>query len=288
MDSTTVKALLVIEALSVSEEPRGVAELSRQLGYSKSNTFRILSTLASQGFVRSHTETGRYSLTLKIWEQGVRVIDRQPVRRVTQSHLKNLFLQLNETVLLSVLDFPEVLYIDKMEGEYPVRASARVGWRAPAWRTASGKSMLAYEPDEVISKIVEDGLFPAEDLPALRKELEDVRQRGFSMSYNGSRPGVNSVSAPIWGPDALPVAALSVSGPAERFTPERMLSMSTSVMNAATRVSESLGAAAPTYAARVQRPDCRSSRPAAPAGATNPKRPARTPRYSQTPSRVPA
>ncbi len=251
MDSTTVKALLVIEALSVSEEPRGVAELSRQLGYSKSNTFRILSTLASQGFVRSHTETGRYSLTLKIWEQGVRVIDRQPVRRVTQSHLKNLFLQLNETVLLSVLDFPEVLYIDKMEGEYPVRASARVGWRAPAWRTASGKSMLAYEPDEVISKIVEDGLFPAEDLPALRKELEDVRQRGFSMSYNGSRPGVNSVSAPIWGPDALPVAALSVSGPAERFTPERMLSMSTSVMNAATRVSESLGAAAPTYAARA-------------------------------------
>lgn len=251
MDSTTVKALLVIEALSVSEEPRGVAELSRQLGYSKSNTFRILSTLASQGFVRSHTETGRYSLTLKIWEQGVRVIDRQPVRRVAQSHLKNLFLQLNETVLLSVLDFPEVLYIDKMEGEYPVRASARVGWRAPAWRTASGKSMLAYEPDEVISKIAEDGLFPAEDLPALRKELEDVRQRGFSMSYNGSRPGVNSVSAPIWGPDALPVAALSVSGPAERFTPERMLSMSASVMNAATRVSESLGAAPPTYAARA-------------------------------------
>ncbi len=251
MDSTTIKALLVIEALSVSEEPRGVAELSRQLGLSKSNTFRILATLASQGFVRSNAETGRYWLTLKIWEQGVRVLDRHPVRRVAGSHLKSLFLQLNETVLLSVFDFPEVLYIDKVEGDYPVRASARVGWRVPAWRTASGKSLLAYQPAEVIDRIVEDGLFPPDDLPALKKELEEVRQRGFALSFNGTRPGVNSVSAPVWGPEALPVAALSVSGPAERFSPERMLSFSSVVMNSATRISESLGASLPAFGLRA-------------------------------------
>lgn len=250
MDSTTVKALLVIEALSLSEEPRGVAELSRQLGYSKSNTFRILSTLASQGFVRPHPDTGRYSLTLKIWEQGVRVIDRLPVRRVAQSHLKMLFVQLNETILLSVFDFPHVLYVDKMEGDYPVRASARVGWRAPAWRTASGKSLLAYQPDTIIARLVDDGLLAKESLGELQRELEEVRQRGFALSFNGSRPGVNSVSAPIFGPETIPVAALSVSGPAERFSPERMLGMSTSVMNAATRLSESLGAL-PTYVARA-------------------------------------
>lgn len=247
MDSTTVKALLVMEALSLSEEPRGVAELSRQLGFTKSNTFRILSTLTAQGFVRSHPETGRYSLTLKLWEFGVRVMDRLPVRRVANSHMKVLFLQLNETVLLSVFDFPDVLYVDKMEGEYPVRASARVGWRAPAWRTASGKSLLAHQPEDVITTLIDTGVVPADAVAGFRQELLDVRQRGFALSYNGSRPGVNSVSAPIWGPDAVPVAALSVSGPAERFTPERMMSMAVSVMNTATRVSESLGASSPSY-----------------------------------------
>lgn len=247
MDSTTVKALQVMEALSLSEEPRGVAELSRQLGFTKSNTFRILSTLASQGFVRSHPDTGRYSLTLKLWEFGVRVMDRQPVRRVANSHMKVLFLQLNETVLLSVFDFPDVLYVDKMEGEYPVRASARVGWRAPAWRTASGKSLLAHQPEEVITALIDTGVVPADAAVSFRRELNEVRQRGFALSYNGSRPGVNSVSAPIWGPEAVPVAALSVSGPAERFTPERMVSMAASVMNTATRISESLGASPPSY-----------------------------------------
>jgi DNA-binding IclR family transcriptional regulator len=90
-----------------------------------------------------------------------------------------------------------------------------------------------------------------EDMPAFVKEMEAVRQNGFAISYNGSRPGVNSVSAPIWGPDALPVAALSVSGPAERFSPERMLSMSVSVMNSATRISDGLGASSPTYGLRA-------------------------------------
>lgn len=247
MDTTTVKALRVIEALSVSEEPRGVAELSRQLGLTKSNTFRILSTLTEQGYVRSHPETGRYWLTLRIWEQGAKVIERLPVRRVAQPHLKLLFSQLNETILMSVLDLPDVLYIDKMDSDYPVRASARIGWRAPALRTASGKSMLAYQPDEVVAKLAEEALIVKDDLAQFRKELGEIRERGFALSFSGSRPGVNSVAAPIWGSEPFPLAALSVSGPAERFSIERMNGISSSVMNASTRISESLGVSSPTH-----------------------------------------
>jgi len=246
MDSTTIKALQVIDALAQSEQARGVADLGRQLGFSKSNTFRILATLASQGFVRSQPETGRYELTLRLWELGVRVIDRHPVRRVAKPHMKTLFTQLDETVLLSVLDDAEILYIEKIEGENPVRASARVGWRAPAWRIASGKSLLAYQSEELVTGITQDQI-SSKQLQELRRELEEVRQRGFAMSVNGSRPGINSVSAPVWGPDSVPVAALSVSGPAERFPHDRMLSISISVMNAATRVSEGLGATAPAF-----------------------------------------
>lgn len=247
MDTTTVKALRVIEALAVSEEPRGVAELSRQLELTKSNTFRILSTLTEQGYVRSHPDTGRYWLTLKIWEQGAKVIERLPVRRVAQPHMKLLFSQLNETILMSVLDFPDVLYINKIDSDYPVRASARAGWRAPAWRTASGKAMLAYQPDEVIDKLLKDRMIESVGLANFRKELRNVREQGYSMSFSGSRPGVNSVAAPIWGGESLPIASLSVSGPAERFSTDRMNGISASVMNASTRISESLGVSSPTH-----------------------------------------
>jgi IclR family KDG regulon transcriptional repressor len=251
MDTTTVKALRVMEALSVSEEPRGVAELSRQLGLTKSNTFRILSTLTEQGYVRSHPDTGRYWLTLKVWEVGARVIERLPVRRVAQPHLKLLFSQLNETILMSVLDLPDVLYIEKMDSDYPVRASARVGHRAPAWRTASGKAMLAFQGEDTLNQLVKESAIDKAEVKRLRGELEQIRQRGYAISVNGSRPGVNSVAAPIWGHERVPVASLSVSGPTERFSTDRMTGISNSVMNAATRISESLGVSSPTFFGNV-------------------------------------
>lgn len=247
MDNTTIKALRVLEALAQSEEPRGVAELGRQVGLTKSNTFRILVTLASQGYVRSHPETGRYSLTLKVWEQGAKVIERHPVRRVAQAHLKALFAQFSETILLSVLELPDVLYIAKMDSDYPVRASARVGARAPAWRIASGKAMLAFHPDETIAQVIEAAQLTPEQVDALRADFAEIRERGWAKSLSGSRPGVNSVAAPVWTSDSVPSAAVSVSGPAERFSAERMGALGSAVMNTATRISESLGVSSPAF-----------------------------------------
>src|SRR5512138_2210271 len=109
MDTTTVKALRVLEALAASEEPRGVAELGRQVGLTQSNTFRILTTLASQGYGVSQPDAGKYSLSLRLWELGMKAIDRHPVRRVAWPHMKQLFGQINETILISQLDGTDVL-----------------------------------------------------------------------------------------------------------------------------------------------------------------------------------
>ena len=247
MDNTTIKALRVLEALAASDEPRGVAELSRQVGLTKSNTFRILATLASQGYVRSHPETGRYSLTLRVWEQGAKVIERHPVRRVAQPHLRALYGQLGETILLSVLEVPEVLYLAKIESDYPVRASARVGSRAPAWRTASGKAMLAFHSDEVVANVITFAQLSEEQAEQLRSEFQEIRNRGYARSVNGSRQGVHSVAAAVWSSETAPTSAVSVSGPAERFSAERMASMGSAVMNTATRISEGLGIGSPTF-----------------------------------------
>lgn len=249
MDTTTIKALRVLEALADSPEPRGVAELGRQVELTQSNTFRILTTLVSKGYVTSQPDSGRYSLSLKVWELGMKVIDRHSVRRVAQTHIKQLYSQLTETILVSELDGHEVLYIEKIESDYPVRASARVGSRAPAWRTASGLVMLSYYPeDQVLERLSGVGLEP-ERQRQLLATLREARMRGYATTIGGTRPGVNSVAAPIWGRPATshPIAAISVSGPAERFSVERMGGITAAVMNAATRITESLGASPPIF-----------------------------------------
>jgi len=246
MDSTTVKALRIIEALSASDDERGVSELSRQVRLTKSNTFRILSTLVDQGYVQSNPETSRYFLTLKIWEQGTRVMDRNPIRRVARPHLQALFAKINETILVSVLDLPNVLYIEKIESDNPVRASARVGQRAPALRAASGKSILAFYPNETIEQYATQGIGHKTDVMQFQNELSQIRERGYAISISGSRPGVNSIAAPIWGGQMVPSGALSVSGPAERCTLKYLQGISSVIVNASTLISESLGVSSPT------------------------------------------
>lgn len=241
MDSTTVKALGVIQALAFSAESRGVAELGRQVNLTQSNTFRILNTLVSQGYVRRDVESGRYALTTRMWEYGMQVIDRHPVRRVATVHMKQLYTQFNETILVSELSGHEVIYIDKVESDYPVRASARVGSRAAAWRTASGRAMLAFYPDKELAAILAPAKLDAAEMKKVKEALKQVKARGFAMTLSGVRTGVNSVAAPIWGHDKVPLAAISVSGPEERFSTEKMAELSAAVMNTATKISTSLG-----------------------------------------------
>jgi DNA-binding IclR family transcriptional regulator len=142
----------------------------------------------------------------------------------------------NETILLTTFESPDVLYIGKVESDNPIRLSARVGQRAPAWRTASGLSMLAFQPEDVIESVLQQANADSQ----LLARLQVVRDQGYAMSVNGTRVGVSSVAAPIWNGEAAPRVSISVSGPAERFSPERMAEIGIMVLNCATQVSESL------------------------------------------------
>ena len=80
MEQTVQKALNLLEALVRSNQPRRLTELSRQLGLTKPNVYRLLSTLTILGYVKKDPNTSLYSPTLKLWEMGsmlVRDIDLQ-------------------------------------------------------------------------------------------------------------------------------------------------------------------------------------------------------------------
>lgn len=245
MDTTTIKALKVLEALASSPEPRGVAELGRQLGFTQSNTYRILSTLASEGYVRSFPDTGRYALSLHMWELGIKALDRHMVKRVAYPHLRKLFAQVDETVLAAELDGHEVLYIDKLESESPLRVSVRLGSRAPVLRTATGLAILAYHPADSIKAQIAAAKLDKAEATRLRDVLAETRKRGYAVTINAIHHGVHSIGAPIFGPDTLPLGAVAVSGPPERMNEAKMAEIAMAVLNASATISESLGMGSP-------------------------------------------
>src|SRR2546429_3388786 len=90
MEQTVQKALNLLEALVRSGQPRRLTELSRELGLTKPNVYRLLSTLSVLGYVKKDPLNSHYSPTLKLWEMGsmlVRDVDLVSVAGPRPPHL---------------------------------------------------------------------------------------------------------------------------------------------------------------------------------------------------------
>jgi IclR family KDG regulon transcriptional repressor len=243
MDSTAVKALRALEWLCRRETPTGVTEMSTSLRMVKSNAHRVLTTLESMGYVVSLRD-GRYQATLKAWEVGSAVLDRLDVKQVARPEMDALSKLSDETVHLSLLDGADVVYVDKVDSSQPVRAYTRIGGRAPAHAMATGKALLAFveDVDKLLPKrLVEYTPLSIRDRDVLMKELESVRQLGYSINRGEYREGVCGIGAPIRNERAEVVAAIGISGPASRLSPARLKALAPQVYESARKISLALG-----------------------------------------------
>ncbi|MEO7338896.1 MAG: IclR family transcriptional regulator [Caldimonas sp.] len=245
MDTTFLKGLQVVEALALHPTLSGVSDLARHLHLTKSNTHRLLQTLVGSGFVRNIEQSGRYELTLKLWELGAAVVDRLDLKTVAREYMERLCEVSGETVHLSVLEAAEVIYLDKVDSPHPVRAYSRVGGRAPSYCVATGKALLAYADAKLIDRVSLDLKAytphtitrPSE----LKHELAKIRSVGYAVNRGEWRDSVCGVAAPIWNAAGEVCAAIGVSGPGDRFKPRSLKQLAPTVMSVAQQIAARLG-----------------------------------------------
>ncbi len=245
MDKTFLKGLVLLEAMAKHERGSGVTELANQLMLNKSNVHRLLQALVHQGFARKNEDTGRYELTMKLWELGSGVANRLDVRLESLPFMRELAEQTQETVHLSILDGIEVLYIEKIDSPQPVRAYTTVGGRSPAQCVATGKALLAWAQEDTLNSI-KNRLKPytprtVVKFGELRRELEQIRERGFALNRGEWREQVVGAAAPIHDGRGQVVAAVGISGPAERLDEARLMQAGQTLMAVAAQISRRLG-----------------------------------------------
>lgn len=244
-NTTFVNGLALLEAMARAGEPCGVSELARQLQLTKSNVHRLLQTLNERGYVRNLGATGRYEVTLKLWELGVDVLDKLDVKAVALGHMEDLAQRSGETVHLSILDRGEVVYIDKVDSPQPVRAYSKVGGRAPAYCVATGKALLAHALPAVLDSVAKNlrRYTPdtITDAKVLRAELARVQEAGYAINRGEWRAGVCGLAAPIRDARGAVIAAIGISGPIERMKARILKQRAPAVIEAARSISLGLG-----------------------------------------------
>jgi IclR family transcriptional regulator, KDG regulon repressor len=248
MNNTLVKGLQLLEVLARSRETQGVSDLAEQLSLGKSNVHRLLQALVALGYVLKDESTAQYQVSLKLWELGAAVEVGLRIKAAAAEAMKRLLDRTRETVHLSVLDGEEVVYVHKLDSPEPVRAYSEIGGRAPAFCVATGKAMLAWQPEPVLAGVVSHlrAHTPRTitDPQEYLREMERIRANGYAVNRGEWRETVWGVGAVIRNDKGNVLAAIGVSGPSARIKPGHIKTLADEVMAAARLVEKSLQGAA--------------------------------------------
>ncbi len=251
LSKTTVQSvertLDLLEALAEAGES-GIAQLSVRVGLHASTVHRLLSTLIARGYARQNPQSGRYLLGLKALDVARAVRDHLDLRMEAAPVLHDLMRESGETANLSVLDDHHIVYLDQVTSPgWMLRMFVQVGARAPLHSTAVGKVFMACLPEPELQRLLSSyTLLPFAgrtivDKGVLLAELEEVRQQGYATDYGEQEEGVSCIGAPVRDYSGRVVAAISISGPWIRITPERVPSLVPLVLQACARLSAALG-----------------------------------------------
>ena len=245
------KTFRILDLLRTAPAPLTLQQISTQSELNKSTALRYLAHLETERYL-SRDARGAYSLGPKLLQPVPGWNAQSHLREAARPSLWELWRATQETVNLAVLEGFEVVYVDCLESPHDLRLVTNVGMRAVFYRTALGKAMAAFLPAERRRLLLQSTRFQAftpttvTSAAEMANRLDTIRNRGFAMDNEESVPGLRCVGAPVLNAEHEAVAAISVSGPTSRFTPDRIGEFTVALLKAARAASERIAAASPT------------------------------------------
>jgi DNA-binding IclR family transcriptional regulator len=241
-----VKAVAILDCFSRLDRKLSVAEIARKTNIPRGTAHRIIRTMKDLGLLEQDRQGEQYRLGMKLFELGTTVLANMDLYREAKGSVEVLTRATGETVHLSVFDGVNSTVVNRSDPEGSRVNTLFVLESSPAHATSSGKAALAFQPDSTIRKFISLGLRRISpntitDPEVLLAELQKVRERGYAVDNEELTPGTRCVGAPIFNSSGRAIGALSVSGKATRFTPERIETYSRLVMHYAAQISEQLG-----------------------------------------------
>lgn len=244
---SSLKALLILEAMSQSSDYVGIHDICSYTGYSQSTVHRILGEMLQCGYVEKNTSYKKYKIGMETVILASGFMNSNSIVAAARDELQKLNRATSETVhLLSVTEY-EVIYLDKIDTKYSLGLMSAVGKKNPIYCTAGGKAIAAFQGKEWL----EDYLANTQrvqftpntlvDEEAFIREMARIHAQGYAIDDREHHDDIICVGAPIFDHTGLAVASISVSAPSLRFPLEKARAVAPMVMECARAVSAKLG-----------------------------------------------
>ncbi len=243
---STEKAFKVLHAFDGPQRHMTLADIARAAKLDRSATQRFVYTLETLGYLRRMPETRNYALTSQVLQFSYRYIHANELIDRASPYLLEISRTLGETTNLHELDGPEVVFVARFPGQHLFNIDIVVGSRLPAFFTASGTAILSRlseaELRDILARTELTQITPyTQTNPnVLMKRVRRAGEMGYAVITNETVMGDIAVAAAITDEHGRAVAAINVSVPTSRWTPEKAeAELAQHVQVAATSISKS-------------------------------------------------
>lgn len=230
------RALAVMDLLARERRPMHMAGVAAALDLPKSSVHGLCNTLLSFGYLK-RADSGALQIGPGVMSLAEAFIASTSVAAEFDALWRDAGAP-DETLVLSVLNGADVVYVAVRNSARPLGLAFNIGMRLPAHMAATGKVMLAFLPPAEVRTLLPRGVANA----AFNAELATTRERGYSVDDGGVREGVYSMAAPVFDASGRPVAGIAVCINKAALTPEQHACQRAVVTQAAQRLSLRLGA----------------------------------------------
>ncbi len=214
------RGLEVIRSFSAQAPQQTLSEVAERTGLTRAGARRILLTLQTLGYVESD---GRlFRLTARILDLGFAYLSSMPIWNLAEPVMEALVEQVKESCSAAVLDGTDIVYVLRVPTHKIMRNTLGVGSRLPAYCTSMGRVLLADLPDEELIRRLKASRPKAltkhtvTELDALLAKVQQVRRQGWCLVNQELEEGLISLAAPISNRAGRTIAALNISGQANR------------------------------------------------------------------------
>ena len=163
--------------------------------------------------------------------------------------MEDLVEEVRESSSAAVLDGLDIVYVLRVPTHKIMRTSLGVGSRLPAAWTSMGRVLLASLPDDELQSrlatlpLQRHTAHTATDLPTLLERIRQARTQGWCLVNQELEEGLISIAAPLTNRLGQTVAALNISGQANRTSAELMQqTLLPPLLRAAQTISRLMGA----------------------------------------------
>lgn len=224
--SSLARGLEVLRAFNRTRRKMTLSEVAAETDNTRAGARRILLTLVHEGYAVADGKL--FDLTPQVLELGYSVLSSKGAWDIARPFIDHLSEEIRESCSAAVLDKFDVVYVSGAQYHRVISVGITVGARFPAHCTATGRVLLAAQPDEMwpgmlqnipLTKMTERTVTNRLEF---RKILEDVRRNGWSFVDQELEIGLMSIAVPLRNSAGGLVGAINVGVPTVRMTPSEM------------------------------------------------------------------